>query len=70
MASTPFSFSKSVGKCAIQVTVGNNDDSEPYDGVPGYSYLGGTSTHVVVATVFWQPTQDYYDGDFTIVASC
>jgi hypothetical protein len=63
-------FSNNVGKCALQVTVGNNGDSEPYDGVPGYSYDGGKKTNVVVATVFWQPTQEYYDGDFTIVATC
>ena len=63
-------FSKNIGKCTIQVTVGNNGDNEPYDGVPGYSYAGGSNPNLVVATVFWQPTQVYYDGDFTIVATC
>ncbi len=62
-------FKKSIANCAPQVTVGNNQNNEPYDGVPGY-FGPVNDPRVEGVTVFWQPTLTYYDGDFTLVETC
>jgi len=62
-------FKKKVDKCAPEVTIGNNADLEPYDGVPGYFSKPDGSMSVGV-TSYWQPTDTYYDADFTIVLAC
>ena len=63
-------FKKPVVNCAPQVTVGNNTDAQPFDGVPGYFGPVSGDPRVEGVTVYWQPTTTYYNGDFTLVETC